>query len=51
LLLFDWLSIWLDVDVMHHHLRVEARHVFIAPCKDIYILLYQGYKVLLLFWR
>jgi len=51
LLLFDWLSIRLDVEVMHRYLRVEARHVFITPSKDIYILLYQGYKVLLLFWR
>jgi len=51
LLLFDWLIIRLDVEAMHSHLKVEARHVFIAPSKDIYILFYQGYKVLLLCQR
>jgi len=36
---------------MHGHLRVEAKHVQIAPGKDIYILLYERYEVLLLYWR
>jgi len=50
LLLFDRLNIWLDVEVMYSHLRVEIWHFFITPSKDIYILLYQGCMVLLL-WR
>ena len=36
---------------MHSHLRIEARHVFIAPSKDINILMYEGYERLLFYWR
>ena len=51
LLLFDQLSIRFDIETMHNHLRVEIRHVFIAPGKDIYILFYQRCKDILLRWR
>ena len=47
LLLLNWLGIQFDVGMMHGHLRIETRHVFIAPGKDIYILSYKRYEVLL----
>jgi len=51
LLLFDQLSIQFDVETMHSYLRIETRHVFIAPSKDVYIFFYKRYKILLLRWR
>jgi len=33
LLLLNQLGIWFNVKIMHGHLRIEARHVFIAPVK------------------
>jgi len=51
LLLLNWLCIWFDDETMHGHLRIEARHVFIDLCKDIYIISYERYEVLLLCWR
>jgi len=50
LLLFDWLNIRFDVEMMHNDLGIETGYVFIAPIKDIYIFFYQGYKILLLCW-
>ena len=35
LLFFDWLSIQFNIEMMHSHLRIETRHVFIAPSKDV----------------
>jgi len=37
LLLLNRLGIRYDVAMMHGHLRIETRHVFIAPGKCIYI--------------
>ena len=51
LLLLNQLGIRFDVKTMHDHLRIETRHIFIAPGKDIYILSYESYKVLLLRWQ
>jgi len=51
LLLFNRFNIRFDVEMMHGHLRVKTRHVFIAPCKDIYIFSYKRYKVLLFCWQ
>ena len=51
LLLFNWFGIRFDVEMIHGHLRVKTRHIFIAPCKDIYIFSYKRYKILLFFRR
>jgi len=51
LLLFNRLSIRFDVDMMHDHLRIETRHVFVSPSKDVYIFFYKRYKILLLHRR
>jgi len=48
LLLLNQFGIQFDVKTMHRHLRIEARHVFIALSKDINILSYEGYEILLL---
>jgi len=50
LLLLHLFSIWFDIEMLHSHLRIKARHIFIAPSKNINILLYEGYEVLLLYW-
>jgi len=42
-LLLNRFSIGLDIKMMHSHLRIEARHVFIAPNKDVNILPYEEY--------
>ena len=49
LLLLNRFSVRLNIETMHGHLRVETRHIFIAPSKDVYIFLYKRYKVLLLY--
>jgi len=51
LLLLNRLRIRFDVETMHNHLRIEARHVFITPGKDIYILPYERYEVFFLCWQ
>ena len=51
LLLLNRFSIRFDIKMMHNHMRIEARYVFIALVKDIYILPYEIYEVLLLCWR
>jgi len=51
LLLLNQFSIRLDVEMVHSHLRVEARYVFIAPSKDVNILSYEGCEVLILYRR
>ena len=50
LLLLNRFGIQFDVKMMHGHLRIKTRHVFIALGKDIYILSYERYEVLLLRW-
>ena len=49
LLLLNRFSVRFDIKMMHgYNLRVETMHVFITPSKDIYIFLYERYKVSLL---
>ena len=50
LLLFNRFGIQFDIKMMHSHLRIEARHIFKTPSKDINIFLYEGYEALLLYW-
>ena len=40
LLVLNLFSIRFDIKAMHSHLRIEAKHVFIAPSKDVNILPY-----------
>jgi len=47
LLLLDWLGVGLDVQTVHGDLWIESRHVFVALCEDVYILLYEYYKFFL----
>jgi len=51
LLLLNRFGTRFDVEMMHSHLRIETTHVFIAPSKDINILPYERYEILLLCWR
>jgi len=48
LLLLDRFGILFDVETVHGYMRIKSRHVFIALNKDIFILSYERYKVLLL---
>ena len=50
-LLLNRLGIRFDVEMIHGHQRIEATHVFIAPCKDIYVLPYERYEAFILCWR
>jgi len=35
LLLFDWLGVRVNVEMMHNNLGIEPGHVFIIPGEDI----------------
>ena len=45
LLLLDWLGVRSDVQTMHGYLWIKSGHVSVAPCKDIYILLYKYHQL------
>jgi len=45
LLLLNRFCIRFDIKIMHNHLRIEVRHVFISPSKDANILPYERYEV------
>ena len=43
LLLLDKLCVRIDIEVMHSHLRIKSRHVFVIPSEDISVLLNKRY--------
>jgi len=43
LLLFDWLGVRINVEVMHSNLGIEPRHILRIPSEDIFILSFEMY--------
>jgi len=41
LMLFDWLGVRIDVEMMHNNLGIEPGHVLIISSEDIFILTYK----------